>query len=408
MNIIGINSINIRTNSFQLRSTNNYPRIENRNISFGANFDQYFKQQADFFNHIRGFEKEKADFFGLYILPLINTNSNYTVPSVTLCSPDETILNMFSSEIKNFGLKNGLNIVEMSPDNDSEDLLKRIHNQLEYNRKYYLNSKKRSVIIIDRPEKFIGIDSTELENYDRIKISKKDKNFLKQQNNIIGVNRFKSILDMCNSLPESDKAGFATTFVFKTQKPHLMHPHIRDGKTEKYYIDFASADNLKQIIYSYINENQNQNRKVLKKQDNIYISELLSLFFAKNENQGTYKIKTITDLIDKSLKDPKTTNPLTFGFNLINNFRNTPRDFSVWQMEYYQKIKNSISQTLDEYEKLKAYEQDGMLDEQEEKRLSQIIAHEKLMLKNLLYKKQISNLDLSERRILKKLLERYH
>lgn len=83
---------------------------------------------------------------------------------------------------------------------------------------------------------------------------------------LIMANKIKTLLDTCHLLPNDNILGCATTFVFGSTNPHLIHPDFRDGKMSKFYIDFPKDDNISYILKEQLENIKLHNKNIEKLQ----------------------------------------------------------------------------------------------------------------------------------------------
>jgi len=403
-----INAIQTSINrTYQIQNNKNCYTRYNNIIFQGKNKNNSLNSKLVFNKAIQGFNIEKERFFNDFLEPIASNNIySETVPSVALSATDKYVLDMFKKAILSYSYMNKINLVEIPANTNPQDLVKLISAQLKKNAEYFAKNQRRSIIILNNPENFIGLDSSEVENFSPLKLSKKDVKLISQNNNFSNINYFKSILDFCNKLPIFTNNGCATTFIFSTQKPQLIHPDMRDGKMEKFHIDFPKADDIEEIIKTHLIKNYSNQ---IKHNDIDTLSQLLAQYFEINSiQQGGYSIGTVLGIINKALKNTKNFEIKNLAMSLIKTTKETSIDVSKKQINYYKRIKNLISKTIDEYEMFKALEDDGMLDENDEILFKKLIQNEIALMKKLLEKKKNKTISLVEKETLRKLLKRYH
>lgn len=396
------------------KSNNNVVLTPLNDISFKGDSLSYQKDKAEkiFYSSISGYQSEKEDFYNNYINPLFDNKTLAGVtPSVLICGPDESILddfkNGFSKSVEHMGL-NYTAIEDADIKNPS--FIPKLMSQLKANRKNYEQTGKRSIVFINYPEKFLGMNIEDTKSRTNLSLDSKDLNILEPNQNAEKIAVFKSLLDNCHYLPENNTNGFATTFVFKSTNPHLIHPDFRDGKMSKKYIDFPKNENILQILTEQTPKNQASIANKLSKEisQNKLAFHLLGLFVSPNQFTGAYSIEKLKEINRKTCaKIAEYPNSSVFILTLADIISKTPKDISAKDVAKYDKIKNSFCKNQDEYEKLTDMNNDGVLDDEEENQLNQITAYEKNLAKSLLHKQNENLLTPDEKILLSKLKERY-
>ena len=379
----------------------------------------FSKAPADIFERKVCYFKESKQFFSQYLAPLFRgSKTKKAVPSVVICGPDDIMLERFARAVRESCKENGINFTDMSADINSELFIQKISNRLKNNTEHYLRTKKRSVIYIDAPERLLSIDESEVGSHSGFPFSKEDIKFAEAHNNIVNVSWFKSVLDECSSLPETDtisknalqdidikcaESKAATTFIFKTNRPQLIHPDFRDGKMEKFYVRYPDKTELEEIIARRL-----FGKKAYRTADIpaiMYISKKLANHLTKNKKEN-YTTKEVLDIVDHAYSKTQSDSKIKLIYNLFKVSWKTKPKTTAEQTEYNLQIKASLFTSGDEYETLNALKKDGALEEKDEKRLKEIIATEKRQLKKLMSKKE-SKLSAAEKILLKKLSKRY-
>ena len=422
-NLASINHIN-----------NQRKKPSNNVISFkGDSFSSSDVAKSNFYNSICGYQADKEEFYDSYLKSLFNSTDSINVePSVLICGPDESILNNFIESTKAVANSKGLNCVDISKDIEDNDFANKLMEQLMENIKYYEKNKNRSIIFINNPEKFLGMNVADTKSRTSISFDEADMSILTKNKNYEVIARFKSILDNCHYLPNDSISGNATTIIFNSTNPHLIHPDLRDGKMSKMYIDIAKDDNFIHLLTEQLNDvkkslienpilhlsTTNADSGILKDYaekvktieipDGNMSSYLLNVFTSPNQFTGGYSYKSLYDSIKKAcVKSTESLNPIPFVAIFANIISKTPRDISPQQIVKYNKIKDSFIKKLDEYEELIALNEDGMLNNQEQNKLSKLIEYEKNILDHLGLKRKNGIITPDEEIMLSKLIKRY-
>ena len=362
---------------------------------------------------IPGYNQEKEEFYECYLKPLWETNYKTGIsPSILISSPDKYVADNFKKSAYDAANDMGLNCTIFSC-KDSSLFFSRLSEQLENNKKYYIQHGKRSIIFIDEPEKFLGINAADLSSRINLILDEQDRKIINRNKNADTIAKFKTLLDYCHELPDGNKKGFATTFIFSTKYPHLIHPDFRDGKMSKLYFDFPKNENLIEILRKQSNNikdfdiSNNKIKNIEIPQDTLG-AHFLKVFVNPNQYVGAYSSETLGKAAQKAcIKMMEDSIPFPFTIVFADIISKTPRDISGEQIVKYNKIKNSFIKKSDKYEELIDLKNDGMLDDKELKALEQIMTYEKKMGQHFLSKKNRGLLTPDEDEIFLKLQKRY-
>lgn len=419
MKIFCINQSAIK-NTFQISSASKKvdqpPKSTLANkISFKGDslYSQKDKTGKIFCNSILGYQSKKEDFFNTYINPLFDTKTLSGVsPSILICGPDESILEDFKNAFSKSADYMGLNCTNIEDaDIYNQSFMKNLMIQLKANKKNYEQTGKRSVIFINNPEKFLGMNIEDAKSRTTLNPDSNDFSILDSNQNAEKIAVFKSLFDNCHLLPQNSSQGFSTTFVFKSTNPHLIHPDFRDGKMSKEYIDFAQSEDFPQILTGQLQNSESSVAKKISKEisQNKLAFYLLGLYVSPNQFTGAYSNEALKEINRKACaKITERPNSSVFILTLADIISKTPKDISAKEVAKYEKIKNSIRKNQDEYEKLTDLNNDGMLSDEEENQLTQITAYEKNLAKSLLKKRNEHLLTPDEKILLSKFIERYN
>lgn len=399
-------------------------------ISFGS--DSFTKTTTSsnnvFFESVLGYQKAKEELYNTYLSRIFNQNStiNHRVPaSIVLAFSDKGVLAEFKQGIYDSAQKIGLQCNDFSPIMETDSWKQALRMQLEKNKEHYKKTGKRSLIFIDNPENIFGMNIQDANDRRNLAFDNDDLQILKTNKNTDRVNTFKSLLDVCQGLPNANKSGYATTFIFTSTKPYLIHPDFRTGKMEKFYIPTMDKEeyvvwlnkqfeNAKQEVLSLIlkNDEFNGNERVVQCQKlqtaelpvNSPLTAIISAFLMQNPFLGAYSVDTIKSMLKTACaKKSELPYSVPFAMVLTDIISKTPRDISAKEIKKY----NSMITLHDKYESLKQLEIDGMLDFGNLVELEQIIEQEKQQARNLLFKQKSGLLTPDEKLLLKKYSERY-
>jgi len=432
--MLPINANNTKSAGY-VNITNNKFKPDNIYVANfkGDSFESEDITKREFYNLVHGYRSDKEEFYDSYLKPLFSINDSIDAKaSILLCGPDKSVLYRFCSGVNGIAKYQGLNFVDMSKDIEDDSFIQKLKSQLEENKEYYNHNEKRSIIFIDSPEKFLGMNTADAKSRTNIDFDEVDMSILSASKNAETIAQFKTLLDNCHHLPNDKIPGYATTFIFNSTNPHLIHPDLRDGKMSKMYIDLPKGKNLTQMLIDQLENAKNIVMMHLKQQfaiqninsealqnctekiknmeiheDNI-ASCLLNVFTSPNQFIGGYSGISLNDTIFKAcVKTMELPYPIPFVTVLANILSNTPRDISPQQIIKHNKIKDSISKQFDEYERLMALKEDAMLSENEQNILTQLISYEKNMAEYLMLKQTSGLITPDEEVLLNKFVKRY-
>ena len=399
-------------------------------ISFGSDSFTKTTTSSDnvFFESVLGYKKAKEELYNTYLNRIFNPNStiNHRVPaSIVLAFSDKGVLTDFKKGIYDSAKKLGLQCNDFSPIMATDSWKKALRMQLEKNKEHYKKTGKRSIIFIDNSENILGMNIQDANDRRNFSYDNAELQILKSNKNTDRVNTFKSLLDVCQGLPNSKQSGYATTFIFTSTKPYLIHPDFRTGKMEKFYIHpmeneeypvwlNMQFENAKQEVLDLIlnSEELNDDERAVKCQKlntaelpvNSPLTSLASAFLMPNTFMGGYSVDTIKSVLKKACAK-KSELPYSIPFSMVfaDIISKTPRDISANEIKKY----DSMITVLDKYESLKLLENDGMLKPDNYAELEQIIEQEKHHARNLLFKQKSGLLTPDEKLLLQKYRERY-
>ena len=400
------------------------------NVSFGSDSFTQTTTSSDnvFFESVLGYQKAKEELYNTYLNRIFNQNStiNHRVPaSIVLAFSDKVVLAEFKQGIYDSAKKIGLQCNDFSQIMATDSWKKALRMQLEKNKEHYKKTGKRSIIFIDNSENILGMNIQDANDRRNFSYDNAELQILKTNKNTDRVNTFKSLLDVCQGLPNSKQSGYATTFIFTSTKPYLINPDFRTGKMEKFYIPPMEKEeytvwlnmqfeNAKQEVLDLIlnSEELNDDERAVKCQKlntaelpvNSPLTSLASAFLMPNTFMGAYSVDTIKSVLKKACAK-KSELPYSIPFSMVfaDIISKTPRDISANEIKKY----DSMITVLDKYESLKLLENDGMLKPDNYAELEQIIEQEKQQARTLLFKQKSGLLTPDEKLLLEKYRERY-
>ena len=209
--------------------------------------------------------------------------------------------------------------------NTSSFSLNDINNLLKESKLNYMNDKKRSVFIFNNAENLLSIAARDAKILG-INLSGNDNRILKKLNsNMNNISYFKALLDNISKLPKNseDTTRYATTFIFTSQYPHIIHPDLssRNGKMQIYTFGIPENNSLKEIILNSIAKN-------CKTYSNLFNPEQWQEIIKElnpNKNQGGFSENILAKLVKNFVKNNKNFT-LKENLNLLNLLFNTQRD----------------------------------------------------------------------------------
>lgn len=179
----------------------------------------------------------------------INFGTSKSAPaSVLIAFKDDLIKKILKDKLKRLTEAEFRNI-----SGTCEEVITEINNALNLAKQRYINLNKRTVLVIDDAEKLIGISPAYAKTHNELSLDIKDMEIVKNSKyNISRINYFKTLLDSVSELPAShnDSKRSATTMLFFTKRPHLIHPDLisRDGKMHTIFFP-EKANTFDTVIY---------------------------------------------------------------------------------------------------------------------------------------------------------------
>lgn len=257
-----------------------------------------------------------------------------------------------------------------------QDFIPNIKSILDNHRAINQSVPKKFIIHIEEPELSLGMSSNQAKRLLNFELSKEDLQILEQNNNNMDdISYFKSLLDNCGE--HVSNGGCATTFLFTSKRPHLIHPDFRKGKMEKIEIgrprdDEAGKmflDMLKHIIgVLYSNRHRNPSQTAyINKLANLHVDSISSQqqeeiknFFYVNYPDGAFSYDDIFklpfDVCDVIMANDSRVPGIQCVYAVLNNAKRSysPEDV-VRQME----IADLFEKRVTMYDKLKGRYENG-------------------------------------------------
>ena len=351
------------------------------------NVMQYFDKR------IIGFTKEKSRFIKNFAEPFIESfkNSSIQVPnSVMLFGPEKRIVDCFADTAREIIYQNTGNKIFNLSNETNDYLLLNLPDILEQAKEYYNKTGKRTIIYLDNPEKFLSMTYNQAKRLVDFDYSEDDAALLKSVNNIRNIEYFKSLLDNCSSTPNS--RGYATTFLFTSNSPHLLHPDLRRGKVDKFEIprqqdcenanilseyiqkckdDLTNTQNYPDCFAEKIWQLEDLDKKSFTPENFSRINEIC----ATDEQKGAF---SLDDLYKTALTSClKTLNPQNYsrGKEVLNyELQNAQRSFTPKMIIRQNKISNLVNNKPSLFKILCGKEELGIITDEEMATLNKLKA----------------------------------
>lgn len=276
------------------------------------------------------------------------------------------------------------------------------------------NFNNRFSIIIEEPEKYIGMSLKQAEKLMDFDYDEEDKELLAQNQNDNNINYLKSLLDNCSKVPSL--GGNSASLIFITDKPHLIHPDLRKGKVERIEIGKIIDNEVGFNILKILEEQRESLMKEYYKYP-ILISRLQTLNPAANKDyikfifeqsetnaEGAFSEQDLQDIVSTSFCDTLT-KPIHFPTNiyLALNIEKAKRSLSAEKIVKMCEISRLFNKTI--FEKLVTQEEYGTISEEEQNLLNQLRETREADRLRLNAKKQTEKLHPYEEGYLKELMQ---
>ena len=367
----------------------------------------------------------------MLVAPLLNSKQNkheHVPAAVLLSSSDKSLLEFFLLNIVNTLNDNAIKLIDFTDKVKDEAFQFNLQKQLEENKDFYNKTGLRTVIFINEPEKFLGMNFEDSKILSTMPVKKLDKEILKNNSNQGLINNFKSLLDFCSQTPDNDLNGYATTFILASQRPHIIHPDFRDGKIQKINIPIIPIEEAVGVLFGEITKFLNFSfvklAKVLPEEEAIklhkrfldlnnipndkIIYSLLNFLCAPSKNLGAYSFEDYQKIAQiASMKVFESSGFAPTSIILAKTIFDIPRGISPSNYSKSLEVDKLFSQKKNDYEMLIDKKNDGILTIEEEKKLQEVEKSEKEMLELFSLRNMLGGLTDEENEIYKKLKKRY-
>ena len=351
-----------------------------------------------------GTEKEKLQIVKKLLDPILKTS---IIPTIQLSSAFlfhgidinavKNLVKNITEKLKTFDyLKLNILNIEIGPD---ESFISNITKQTE-KLKNIDDKSYKTLIIMDEPEKYLGLSLEKAKKFLNISLDEKEEKLLNNNDNNENIMFFKSFLDHCSRPFEEN--GYNTSFLFSTNKPHLIHPDISSWKMEKFELsripDFKVLETIthlfKNIKYSLpysIDSKESQIFDKLDLNDNPFLTKRLLNLVKTNPTNGAYSEQDIMNIVNNLaislIKDPNANANLLLAYNLASIDRSIKPEEIVKYHQISRMFKTSIYKQLTErsqYDTLSAKEEKFL------KNLSDIREFDSFLLNEIQKKRELT------------------
>lgn len=437
MKITGINNINrniqYRNNSYNSVSINSektrnltkdefiHKSVKPNNPSFKGS-DPYKFVMYNLENGFLGYSKQKDTLAKTFLVPFIESLKNPEIPlppSILLHGPETNVINNIINRIKYILSPLPYDVVELV-ETSKKDFLPNIKNLLNAHKAASQRGRYRFIAVVEEPEKYLGMDYTQAKRLLNFDYSPEDIKILNENtDNIDNINYFKNILDNCSK--SAAKGGYATSFIFSSKNPHLIHPDFRKGKMEKlgfYRPEDAGTMLLNMIKYQkeYIENIKTNDPIEIYKQNrlkNINLDDLsmqqineIRNFFDVNYPQGAYSYDDIINLTFDTFDTILINDPKVPWVNcLYAVLHNRARSYTPEQVVRQMEIADLFEKRQDMYNILKNKFENGDISSDEMMWFDYQIAKRKAQITMLENLEKEGKLNIYDKYMLKKFRE---
>ena len=207
--------------------------VKPHNPSFKGS-DAYKFVMYNLENGFLGYTKEKAKLAQSFLVPFVESIRNPEIPvppSILLHGSETNVINNIINRINYILSPLPYDVVKLVK-TSKEDFFANIKNLLNAHQISSQQGRYRFITVIDEPENHLGMTYTQAKRLLNLNFTPEDIKILNENNdNVDNINYLKSLLDNC-SKPAADRV-YATSFIFTSKNPHLIHPDFRKGKMEK-------------------------------------------------------------------------------------------------------------------------------------------------------------------------------
>lgn len=248
----------------------------------------------------------------------------------------------------------------------------------------------RQAIIIKDAENYLGMNYNQALRLRDFYYNSDDIRILQSNNNFDNINYFKSLLDSCGE--SRDAGGYGTTFLFTSQRPHLIHPDFRRGKLEKLEVSRPKDNNIAQLFVDILHQKSPTPPMLNEEQ-----LQAISLVSKVDPIKGGFSYDDLTQIASEIQKLHKENN-LDF---IIDTLKYAPRSYSPEEIVRQNQISEVFTHKPSQYEVLRGKYENGEITPVEEKILEDLKLKNKIRIKTLKDKEQMGSLNIFEKDELK-------
>ncbi len=366
-----------------------------------------------------GYSKQKDTLAKKFLVPFIESLKNPEIsipPSILLHGPETNVINNIINKIKDMLSPLPYDVVKLVK-TSKKDFLPNIKDLLNTHKATSQRERYRFIAVVEEPEKYLGMTYTQAKRLLNFNFTPEDIKILNENSdNFDNINYFKSLLDECSK--PAAKGGYATSFVFSSKNPHLIHPDFRKGKIEKigfYRPEDAGTMLLNMIKYQkeYIENIKTNDPIAIYKQNrlkNINLDDLsmqqineIRNFFDVNYPQGAYSYDDIINLTFDTFDTILYNDPKVPWVNcLYAVLHNKARSYTPEQVVRQMEIADLFEKRQDMYNILKNKFENGDISSDELMQFDFQIAKRKAQITMLENLEKESKLNVYEKYILNK------
>ena len=280
-------------------------------------------------------------------MKLASKNADVNIPNSILISGDinstDNVFDGIKSELQDL-----YNITEFSIPKENTEIIKELTKLLNTNKQNYLSNQKRNIIIVKNAERLLN-SAVSMYDIIGIKLTEEDKEVLANcKGNMDIVSFFKILLDVSALVPRNKKKctnGYATTFLFTSQNPHLIHPDLitRNSRIASFFCDIPNGRAMKDLILRTIYQFDRNFEDQFGENDWQTILKLLN----PNSNKGGLSVRQIEDVISgyyNKFNDKKETNILQDELNIVKLLLEAPRSINTKECRKFSYLAKSFGE----------------------------------------------------------------
>ncbi len=366
-----------------------------------------------------GYTKQKDTLAKTLLVPFIESLKNPEIqlpPSILLHGPETNVINNIINKINDILSPLPYDVVKLVK-TSQKDFLPNIKDLLNAHKATSQRGRYRFIAVVEEPEKYLGMTYTQAKRLLNFNFTPEDIKILNENSdNIDNINYFKSLLDKCSK--PAAKGGYATSFVFSSKNPHLIHPDFRKGKMEKigfYRPEDAGTMLLNMIKYQkeYIENIKTNDPIAIYKQNrlkNINLDDLsmqqindIRNFFEVNYPHGAYSYDDIINLTFDTFDTILINDPKIPWVNCLHvAIHNRSRSYTPEQVVRQMEIADLFEKRQDMYNILKNKFENGEISSDELMQFDYQIAKRKIQITMLENLEKEGKLNVYDKYILKK------